>query len=243
MATEAHWIEFLSWIEANGCRPTRSDPLLDRAHSLAAESGDEHLAAYILMRQSQQALDNGDAVRAAGLAERARETRRLPRRALALCHVREAEARALTDDAAGSRESIALALRLLSSPLDTVDRLGKHCTVDYVRASEARCRQLLGESLSATRAYEEVLAAWPEGGRLDEGLWRADLAQAYLDEGEVERAAAEGMSAVRIADATSSARALRAVGRLLPRLRRHRELVMLPELTESYRVALAACND
>jgi transcriptional regulator with XRE-family HTH domain len=141
MAIEAHWIEFLSWIEANGRRPARSDPLLDRAHSLAAEAGDEHLAAYILMRQSQQALDNGDAVRAAGLAARARETRRLPPRALALCHVREAEAYALADDAAASRESSGIAFDLLSRPLDAADRLGGHCTADYARASEARCRQ------------------------------------------------------------------------------------------------------
>jgi hypothetical protein len=102
---------------------------------------------------------------------------------------------------------------------------------------------MLGESLSATRVYEEVLAVWPEDGRLDEGMWRADLAQAYLDEGEVERAAAEVLSAMRIADATSSMRALRVVGQMLPRLRRHRELTMLPELADSYRAALAACDD
>jgi hypothetical protein len=93
---------------------------------------------------------------------------------------------------------------------------------------------MLGESLSATRAYEEVLAAWPEDGRLDERMRRADLAQAYLDEGEPERAAEEALSAMR---------ALREVGRLLLRLRRHRELLVLPELTNSCRAAVAACDD
>jgi hypothetical protein len=216
---------------------------LERAYTLAVEADDVHLAGYILMRRSQQALDGGDAVGAVQLARRARQSRPLPPRTSALCLVREAEAHALDDDAAASRECIELAFRLVSGPEDTADYLGGHCTVDYVRASEARCRQLLGESGAATKAYEEVLAGWPREGRLDEGLWRADLALAYLDEGESERAAAVGLSAVLVANATSSARTLRAVGRLLPRLRRHRDLAAVPELTDAYRVALGTCND
>ncbi|WP_409074183.1 helix-turn-helix domain-containing protein [Micromonospora chalcea] len=242
-ATEARWTEFLSWIEANGRNPARADALLDRAHELAVEAGDQHLTSYILMRQSQQALENGDAVRAVGLARRARQVRAVPPLTTALCLVREAEAHALADDATACHESIDLALRLVSTVQDTADHLGGHCTVNYVRAYEARCRQVLGESAAATRVYEEILAGWRHDGRLDEGLWRADLALAYLDEGEPERAAAEGMSALQVAQATSSTRTLRAVGRLLPRLRRHRDLVAVPALTDAYRAALDACHD
>ena len=240
MTIEARWTEFRSWIEANSHQPTRAEPLLDSAYSLAVEAGDQHLAAYILMRKSQQALDDGDAVRAVRLAQQARQARQLPPRTSALCLVREAEGHAMADDAVASRESINLAIRLVSAPEDTVDDLGGHCTVEYVRASEARCRQLLGESAAATRAYEEVLLCWPQGGRLDEGMWRADLALAYLDDDESERAAAAGLSAVQVAAATSSARTLRAVGRLLPRLRRHRDLPAVRDLADAYRVAVGA---
>jgi transcriptional regulator with XRE-family HTH domain len=132
------------------------------------------------------------------------------------------------------------ALRLVSSLEDAPEELGGHSTIDYVRASEGRCRQLLGESAAAMRAYEEVLAGCPRDGRLDDGMWRADLALAYLDEGEPQRAAEVGLSAVRVATATSSARALRAVGRLLPRLRRDRGLPAVPEFTDAYRAALGA---
>lgn len=243
MALEAHWTEFLSWIEANGPHPARASSLLDRAHALAVEAGDHHLVSYILMRKSQQALDDGDAVRAGRFAQQARRTPKLPPRTSALCLIREAEAHALADDAPASRANIDLALRLVAEPTDGSDHLGGHCTVDYVRASEARCRQMLGESAAATRTYEEVLAAWPAEGRLDEGVWRADLALAYLDDGEPERAAVEGLTAVRVAEQTSSARALRAVGRLLPRLRRHREITVLPRLAEAYQGALVACQD
>ncbi|XVV13329.1 helix-turn-helix domain-containing protein [Actinoplanes sp. CA-131856] len=243
MSLEAHWAEFLSWIEANGTRPSRAGLLLDEAYALAVEAGDQHLAAYILMRKSQQALDEGDAARAGGLAQQAGETPKLPPRTSALCLIREAEAHALADDAVASRESINRAHRFVAQPTDAVDHLGGHCSADYVRASEARCRQMLGESAAASKTYEEVLAAWPPDGRLDEGLWRADLALAYLDEGESERAAHEGLAAVRIGGATSSARTLRAVGRLLPRLRRHRELAVLPQLTQAHGAALAGCDD
>ena len=243
MALESHWTEFRSWIEANGHHPTRAEPLLDLAYTLAVEAEDQHLAAYVLMRKSQQALDDGDAVRATRFARRARQTHPLPPRTSALCLVREAEAHALAGDAVASREMIDQALRLVSRPSDSADPLGGHCTVDYVRAYEARCRQMLGESAAAMKVYEEVLADWPQDGRLDEGLWRADLALAYLDEGESERAAAEGLSAVLVARSTSSVRTLRAVGRLLPRLRRHRGLAAVPELADAYRVALGACND
>ena len=172
--------------------------------------------------------------------EGARQDRQLPPRVLALCLVREAEGHALADNATASRQSIELALRLASAPPESVDELGGHCTVDYVRAGKARCWQLLGESAAAMRAYEEVLAGCPADGRLDEGMWRADLALAYLDEGESQRAAEVGLSAVQMATAASSARALRAVGRPLPRLRRDREVPAVPEFTDAYRTALDA---
>lgn len=239
-AAAAHWVEFRSWIEADADRPTRAEVLLDRPYALAVEAGDLTLAAYMLMRKSQQAPDVGDAVRAVRLVQQAQQGRQLPPRVLALCLVREAEGHALADDATASQENIDKALHLVSSLDDAADELGGHCTIDYVRASEARCRQLLGESAAAMRAYEEVLAGCPRDGRLDEGMWRADLALAYLDEGDPQRAAEAGLSAVQVATATSSARALRAVGRLLPRLRGDRSLPAVPEFTDAYRVALGA---
>lgn len=240
-ATEARWTEFLSWVEANGRSPSRAGPLLDRAHGLAAEAEDQHLAAYILMRQSQQALDTGDALRAAGLAQRARRDP-LPSPTTALCLVREAEAHALADDATACRQNIDLALRMISESRDATDPLGGHCTITYIRAHEARCRQVLGDSSAAIEAYEEIVTDLPDGGRLDEGLWRADWALAYLDDGEPERAAEEGLSALDAARSTSSARTLRAVERLLPRLRRHRALAAMPALADAYRDALQAVD-
>jgi hypothetical protein len=206
---------------------------------LAVEADDQHLAAYTLMRKSQQALDACDAMRAVRLAQQAQRGRRLPPRVLALCLVREAEGHALADDATASRQRIGQALSLIASLEDTVE-LGGHCTVDYVRASEARCRHLLGESAAAIWTYEEILAGRPQDGRLDEGMWRADLALAYLDESEPQRAAEVGLSAVRVATATSSARVLRAVGHLLPRLRRDRDLPAVPVFADAYRAALGA---
>lgn len=243
LTAEARWTEFLSWIEAHGRGPGQADRLLDRAFGLAVEAQDRHLAAYMLMRMSQQALDVLDGKKAVGLARRAHDLGQLPPRTSALCLVREAEGHALEGDAGACYASIEHALRLAGAPPESLSELAGHCTVQYVRACEARCRQILGDSRVAAQRYEEVLADWPHDARLDEGLWRADLAAAYLDEGEPERAAAEGLSALRVASATSSARTVRAVSTLLPRLRRHRDLAVLPALADTYRVALAACHD
>ena len=164
-AAEAHWVEFRSWIEADSDRPARAKVLLDRAYALAVEADDQPLAAYVLMRKSQQALGNGDAVRAVRLARLARDQcRQLPPRILALCLLREAEGHALADDAVASRKSIDLALRLVSGPENNADGLGGHCTADYVRAGEARCRQLLGESAAAMTAYAPPDACCPGSG-------------------------------------------------------------------------------
>jgi hypothetical protein len=96
--------------------------------------------------------------------------------------------------------------------------------------------------LVLAQSYEEVLAGWPHDARLDEGLWRADLAAAYLDDGEPERAAAEGSPPCgRQRDILGGT--IRAVSTLLPRLRRHRDLTVMPALADTYRTALAACND
>jgi transcriptional regulator with XRE-family HTH domain len=174
-AAAAHWVEFRSWIDAHGDRPERTDVLLDRAYALAVEAGNQQLAAYMVMRKSQQALDAGAGVRAVRLARQPQqENRRLPPRVLALCLVHEAEGHAMTDDATASRECIDKALGLICDLQDTQDELGGHCTVDFVRASEARCRQTLGESAAAARTYEDVLAVCSREGRLDEGMWRAD---------------------------------------------------------------------
>uniref|UniRef100_UPI001BD07271 helix-turn-helix domain-containing protein n=1 Tax=Rhizomonospora bruguierae TaxID=1581705 RepID=UPI001BD07271 len=106
LVTEARWTEFLSWVAANGRTPARAHPLLTRAHKLAVEAEAQPLAAYMLMRQSQQALDDGDATRAVGLARQARQLCPLPSRTLALCLVREAEGHALADEADACRDSI-----------------------------------------------------------------------------------------------------------------------------------------
>lgn len=243
LVTEARWTEFLSWIEANGRGFAQADPLLDRAYGLAVEAQDKHLSAYMLMRMSQQALDALDGRRGVGLARQARNLDQLPPRTSALCLVREAEGHALEGDAVACHASIEQALRLVGAAPDSASELAGHCTAHYVWACEARCRQILGDSRIAAQSYEEVLADCPHDARLDEGLWRADLAAAYLDDGEPERAATEGLAALRVASVTSSARTVRAVSTLLPRLRRHRDLAVMPALADTYRDALAACND
>lgn len=242
LAAEAKWTEFLSWTEANGRRPAHAHPLLDRAHDMAVEAQDRHLTAYILMRKSQQLLDDGDATRAVATAQQAQRLDALPSRIAALCLAREAEGHALSGDTHLCQEKIAAALRLDSGLSGPRDPLSKHCTTVYLRAVEARCRQLLGDSEASVKIFEEILRNPPESNRLDEGIWRVGLATAYLDEDRPDQAGSEVLLALQNVAKTSSARTVRAAGTLLPRLRRHHDLDILPAVTDAYRTALAACD-
>lgn len=243
LVTEARWTEFLSWVETNCQRPVRVLQLLDHTYSMAVEAKCAHLAGYALMRKSQQAFDDGDAVAAVNFAQQAARMRGLPASTAALCQVREAEGHALAGDSRACGKALARALRLVTNHADGCDDLATHCTIGYVRAAEAHCLRLLGDSSTALTRYEEVLAESPGEARLDEAIWRAGLAAACLDEGAPERAVAEGLRAVEIAAVTSSARALRAIGLLMPGLRRYRHVEALPMLADSYRTALLTCHD
>ena len=77
-----------------------------------------------------------------------------------------------------------------------------------IAPSPAHCRLLLGEPASAIREYRDVLADWPDGQRLDEGLFRAQLALAHDEAGMVDEADAEGVRALALARQTGSQRTL-----------------------------------
>jgi Flp pilus assembly protein TadD len=87
-----------------------------------------------------------------------------------------------------------------------------HCTPAYIRAHEAHCALLLGDSREAVTIYRAVLSDWPDGQRLDEGLFRARLAVALDRTGMVDEADAEGRRALRLGLQTGSRRTITTLG-------------------------------
>lgn len=186
-----------------------------------------------MMRRAQRAVYAGDARAAVDLACTI-QLEQLPARTRALSLVRAAQAHALTGDRNTVSSHLCAAHRVLDhGDTDEADAsLAGHCTHDYVRAHEAHCRLLLGDAVPAVEGYRDVLAGWPEDQRLDEGLFRAQMALAYDQAGMKEEADAEGQLALTLGARTGSRRTLATLDQLAQRrgaaAQRRHEAVFLP---------------
>jgi len=223
LGVEARWAEFASWTADNVGDRQAAAFWLDRALTLARRAGDGPLAAYVFMRQAQQAADRLDGVRAAGLAETAGATAALTDRDRALCAIRQAQGHALGANRGACAAAIKTAYRLVACADDTgVDEdpttIGRHCGRPYVQAHEAYCQLRLGHPTGAVRILEEILVVWPADYRQDEGLARAWLALSYAAASRPAEAGVEGSRALALTAITSSARTMRALGELDARL-------------------------
>ncbi len=198
------------------------------------------------MRQSQRALERFDPRNAAALAQRALDEVRLPGRIRALLLVRQAQAYAMGGDQNACAATIDQAHRIAGRadwgsalPVD----VGAHCDLVYVAAHEAQCRLLLGQPAAAADLYEQLLRQWPDQWRVDEALWRSALSTAYVNSGDVERAAVEATNALALATGTSSARALRWLNPTAVALRQQTAVPEAATFVRAYRQAtLEACN-
>lgn len=245
LIAQAMWAEFLSWIDEQS-DAAEADAWLRRAQQHAVEANAPALASYVLMRQSQRALERFDPRQAAALAQQALDEVRLPGRIRALLLVRQAQAFAMGGDQNSCVASIDEAHRVAGSadwdselPID----VGVHCNPVYVTAHEAQCRLLLGQPAAAADLYEQLLQDWPSQWRVDEALWRSALSTAYVNSGNVERAATEATNALTLAAGTSSGRALRWLNPTAVALRQQPGVPEAVAFVLAYRQAtLEACN-
>lgn len=215
----------MAWLHDDAGNPAAAQAM-DRARTLAMEADDRLMLAYVLMRQSERASRRGDAREAIGLAQAAQRQHGLTAHVRALSALHEALGHALAGDASSCQDRLEAAHDLVAAqPHDDgaidpgFDGLGRHyATPTTILANEARCWLWLGEPRRAVDAAEAALASWPAIRRRGSGLQRARLAVACADAGEPDRAAREGLHALRIARATRSQRAMEELHRLDARL-------------------------
>jgi tetratricopeptide (TPR) repeat protein len=222
LAVEARWAEFGSWAADNLGNATAATHWLDRALGLAHRAADKRMAAYVLMRQAQQAADRLDGDQAAALAATAESLMPLTDRDRALCLIRQAQGHALQGDQTRSLAALNAAHRLVGRAAevgeDDPDTIGRHCTLAYLRAYEGYCLLRLGLVGPAARTLKEILEGWPTDYRQDEALTRAWLALAYAAAGQLTEASTEGSHALTLTATTNSARAMRPLHQLHVRL-------------------------
>lgn len=212
------YAEFAGWLHQDALRLDEARRWSERALAYARELGDDQRVAYVLMRQSNIAVDAGHKRRAAELAMAAQRagpsTPRLKAvisRQLALGHAAQGDAAAATDAMAVARRSVA---EPAAASLDPFEESLAYCTEAYIASEAGDCWLRLKQPDRAIVELERALAMWPDQAGRDRSLVLVRLARAYLAQGELEQASGWSMQASSAAHAMASNRSLAHLNRL-----------------------------
>jgi tetratricopeptide (TPR) repeat protein/transcriptional regulator with XRE-family HTH domain len=232
LAIGARYAEFAGWLHQDAGNAQAAIFWSDRAVEWAQQAGNRVLVSYVLTRKSNQASDDRDAGRIAGLAEAAqREPAPIPGRVRALALRQEAYAYALDGDELACNRKLDEALNMVALSEHNGDPgPGSYCTAVYLELHRATCWQELGQPKRAIDLFERELVKLPAAQNRDRGVYLARLAAAYADDDDPERAAAKGHEAVAIFRSTGSWRIGAELGRLRPRVERWRDLPVASQL-------------
>ena len=236
LRVEARWALFASWLSHDSGDWLLRDVWAERTLELAREASYPDLVAWVRMRQSRWAGHQRDARRAIAFAETAHRTPDASEQVRALCALRLAQGHALAKDADACERSLAAAHDVLSRAdvADAPDLCRLDVTTAWVMGDNARCWLRLQPG-RAIPMFEEVICLLPLDRTRKRGVHRAHLAEACAAAEEPERAAAEGMRALNIAQAIRSD----VIVRRLKRLDRRLAACDVPAVAE-FREAVAA---
>lgn len=202
--------ELQGWLQDDIGSTVTGSAWTSRALEWAEASGNDSLAAYMLMRRAQQAIGQGNSDLAVGLAAAAQ------RRAAGSARIRAAAAQQEAQGYAADRDERA-ALDALDRALDVVTgldepvgeyELASWCTPDYVHAQRGAALMRMGRYGQAVQAFDDALAQWPSEYRRERGLHLARKAHALAAGQVTDDALDAGTAALQIAADTGSRRTL-----------------------------------
>ncbi|HEX8348258.1 MAG TPA: helix-turn-helix transcriptional regulator [Actinoplanes sp.] len=209
----AQYAEFAGWLHQDIGDTTAAMRHCDRASQWAQAAGDHQMVAYLLVRKSNIALLDGDAVDVIELAAAAtRVPGPLSPRLLALAGQQQARGWALHGDADQFRTELDKAADLLGRYPDDVDESAPvyllHYDMDALEEQSASCYRACGRAEEAVAVLERRLAVTPAYLHRDRGHQLAKLANTVLavSAPDPDRAADLGMQCVRTARDTGSTR-------------------------------------
>jgi tetratricopeptide (TPR) repeat protein/DNA-binding XRE family transcriptional regulator len=213
----ARGAEFAGWLYRDLRDLPRAESWYDRATAWAQEAGDLPVQGYILLKKSQMAYDERDALRVVTLGRAAQEGPwRMPAKVRAEVCQQSARGMAMTGASLDAvRSKLDEALEFLDQSTDEDDEsahLATHYSAAQLRLQTASCYMEAGQPLMAAELYGEVLAADGLEAR-DQGYFLARRAHSLALAGQPDDAAAVGLDAHRLADATRSARTRRELSR------------------------------
>ncbi|WP_225320491.1 helix-turn-helix domain-containing protein [Streptomyces luteolifulvus] len=215
--------EFAGWLYRDVNQPLQAGRWYDRAMEWAQEANDPAMQGYVLLKKSQMAYDERDAVRVLTLAEAARQAHwQLPLKVQAEVAQQQARGFAMLGDPMDHVErALGEAHQLLTQHEGASDDTAPHLSPHYNRANltlqTASCYIEAGQPARASDLYGTVL----EGealSRRDQGYFLARRACSLALAGQPDDAASVGLAAVALSDATNSLRTKRELTRAMTTL-------------------------
>lgn len=207
------YAEFAGWLHQDAGNTSAAMHWSDQASQWAQAIGDYQLVAYMLVRKSNIALLDGDAINVIDLAAAARKVPGAVSPKLhALAAQQEARGWALHGDASRFRRQLDIAANLLCDRSGDVDATApiylRHYDLSTLQEQSASGYRACGHAATAVTILEQQIAATPEHLHRDRGHQLVKLVNTVLAtaEPDPERASDLGLSTIPIAKATGSAR-------------------------------------
>lgn len=234
LAVGADGAEFVGWLYRDIQDPNTAGFWYDRAMEWAQEADDPGMQGYILLKKSQMAYDDRDALRLLTLAQAAANRRwQLPAHVQAEVTQQEALGFAMLGEPLDAvRDKLDQARGLLSNGRFGPSALGGYFTEHTLLVRNAVTYTEAGKPGQAAALFGEVISA---GGlsRRDAGFFNARRAVALALSGEPDEAAQVGKSSASVAHELKSERTIRVLGEAVRALDRWRGRPAVREFREA----------
>ncbi|WP_234531674.1 helix-turn-helix domain-containing protein [Streptomyces shenzhenensis] len=222
MSVGADGAEFAGWLYRDIHQPGQAGFWYDRAMEWAQEADDPAMQGYVLLKKSQMAYDDRDALRVLTLAQAGSHERwRLPARVRAEVTQQEALGLAMTGEPLDAvKQKLDEAHGLLTAvPSDDPSPLGAYFTEDTLMLRNAVTYAEAGKPGLAVELFGEAIGAGTLSRR-DTGFFNARRAAAVALCGEPDEAAQLGRESAQVAHTMKSERTLRVLSEVLHTLGR-----------------------
>jgi hypothetical protein len=199
--------EFAGWLYRDLHNPATAGYWHDRAIEWAQETGDMAMQGYVLLKKSQMAYEERDALRVLTLAQAAQNGPwQLPSKVRAEVTQQEARGLAMLGEPIGVIEQKLDEARSLLGAADVDEsRLGMYYNEGTSLLRTASCYIEAANPGRAACLFGDVLSSGVLSRR-DEGYFRARRAVAFALSGEPDDAAREGLVSLHVATVTNSQR-------------------------------------
>ncbi|MCX9191647.1 transcriptional regulator [Carbonactinospora thermoautotrophica] len=236
LSVGAESAEFVGWLYRDIGMPDMAGYWQDRAIEWAQESGDGAMQGYVLLKKSQTAWDERDAIRMLTLAQAVQEGPwELPRKVRAEAAQQEARAHAmLGDDLKLMERKLDEAHRLLAEGDQAANgrQLSPHYSSSLLAMQTAICYCEAGRPQRAVEIYQGHLSD-EVFSRRDYGYFLSLKSISLAAAGEPDEASEVALQALEIAVATHSIRTMLELNGLLDRLKPWSNRAAVQELYEA----------